>query len=137
MAIASRTPSGVCRASVVSSRRFSASLSDPNAPLGEPLPEGGGEPGLAYLKWVEIIHAGDVEALKTIVPAEIAEQIEASSAEEAKDQMDFMQATTPKDVKIVRGSSDGETAIDVNSPSGPEAGIAADCAPSPFTATKA
>lgn len=90
---------------------FSAPLSDPNAPLGGPLPEGGGEPGLAYLKWVEIIHAGDVEALKTIVPAEFAEQIEASSAEEAKDQMDFMQATTPKDVKVVRGSTDGETAL--------------------------
>ena len=90
---------------------FTASLSDPNAPLGEVLPEGGGEPGLAYLKWVEVIHAGDLEALKTIVPVDIAEQIAASSAEEAKEQIEFMQATTPKDVKIVRGSSEGDVAL--------------------------
>jgi hypothetical protein len=88
--------------------KFSAPLSDPNAPIGEALPAGGGEPGRAYLAWVEAIHAGDIERLKTMVPAE---QAEAFESEDIQEELEFMKLMTPTDVKILGGSSDGETAI--------------------------
>ncbi len=90
---------------------FTASLSDPNAITGKPLPPDGGEPGLAYLKWVEVIRSGDVDALKKIVPPDLVEQIESASAEELKEQLGFLQATTPDKVKILSGSIDGDLAI--------------------------
>ena len=90
---------------------FTASLSDPNAITGQPLPPDGGEPGMAYLKWVEVIHSGDLEALKKIVPPDLVEQIESASADEMKEQLDFLQATTPDKVKILSGSIDGDLAI--------------------------
>jgi hypothetical protein len=90
---------------------FSAPLSDPNAPIGEPLPEGGGEPGLAYLKWVETVHSGDADALRSIVPPDMAAQLDEISEAEVQEQIQFMQEMTPTDVRIIGGSSDGETAI--------------------------
>jgi hypothetical protein len=87
---------------------FSAPLSDPNAPIGDPLPAGGGEPGAAYLAWVEAIHAGDIERLKTLVPAEQAEALDAEGIEE---ELEFMKEMTPTNVEILGGSSDGENAI--------------------------
>lgn len=90
---------------------FSAPITDPNAPIGDLLPEGGGEPGQAYLKWVETIHSGDIEALKSIVPAEMAAQFDQGTVEEAREEVEFMKLMTPTDVSIVSGSTDGETAI--------------------------
>ena len=90
---------------------FSASLSDPDAPIGDPLPAGGGDPGRAYWKWVETVHSGDLDALRSIVPLEMVEQLDSVSAEEAKEQMEFMQLMTPTDVRIVGGSTDGEIAL--------------------------
>lgn len=90
---------------------FSASLSNPDAVVGEALPAGGGEPGLAYLKWVETVHSGDLNVLRSIVPPDLAEQIDNASAEEAMEQLEFFQLTTPANVKILGGSIDGDTAI--------------------------
>lgn len=90
---------------------FSAPLSDPDAPIGDPLPAGGGDPGAAYLKWVETVHSGDLMALKSIVPPEMADQLDAAGPEEAQQNLDFLQEMTPTDVAILGGSSDGETAI--------------------------
>ena len=90
---------------------FTAALSDPNAPVGDPLPGDGGEPGRAYLNWVETIHAGDLDALKRIVPEELAEQLETASSDEIAEHIGFLQTFTPTDVRIVGGSSDGEIAI--------------------------
>jgi len=90
---------------------FTAPMSDPNAPIGEALPAGGGEPGQAYLKWVEAVHSGDIEKLKSIVPEEMAAEMASASPEEVREQMGFMQAMTPTGVTITGGSSDGETAI--------------------------
>lgn len=89
---------------------FSASLTDPNAPIGEPLPAGGGDPGRAYLKWVEAVHIGTLDALRSIVPPEMAEQLDSISAEEVQEQIEFMQFMTPTDVKVLGGSTDGEIA---------------------------
>ena len=92
---------------------FSAPLSDPNAPtiIGKPLPPGGGEPGQAYLKWTETVHTGDIELVKSLMPAEMADQLGSLSSEEARNEVEFMQMMTPKDNVILGGSSDGETAI--------------------------
>lgn len=90
---------------------FSASLSDPNAPFGEPLPADGGDPGRAYLKWVETVHSGDLDALRGIIPPEMAEQIDSVSPAEAQEQFEFMQEVTPTDVRILSGSTDGKIAI--------------------------
>lgn len=90
---------------------FSASLSDPDAPIGELLPADGGDPGQAYMVWVETVHSGDLAALRSIVPEEMAEQLDFASAEETEEHIDFLQTFTPTDVRVLGGSSDGETAI--------------------------
>jgi hypothetical protein len=88
--------------------RFSAPLSDPNAPIGEALPPDGGEPGKAYRAWVDAVHSGDLERLKKLVPAEMASQLD---ADDAKQNLEMMAAMTPTSVKVLGGSSDGKTAI--------------------------
>jgi hypothetical protein len=90
---------------------FSVPLSDPDAPIGDVLPAGGGGPGSAYLEWVEAVHSGDVKRLQSVVPAEMAAQLAAASPEDIEEQIEFLQMTTPSEVKILGGSTDGETAI--------------------------
>ena len=92
---------------------FSAPISDPDAPtvIGSPLPAGGGEPGQAYLTWTKTIHTGDIELLKSIMPAEMAAQFDGVSPEEAHKEIAFMRDMTPTNNKILGGSSDGETAV--------------------------
>jgi hypothetical protein len=87
---------------------FSAPLSDPDAPIGDPLPADGGEPGKAYLAWAAALHAGDVEALKALVPAEMVGQFD---SDEVKADLEMMQAMTPTGLTVLGGSSDGKTAI--------------------------
>ncbi len=87
---------------------FTATLSDPNAPIGEVLPADGGEPGRAYVAWIEAVRALDVEALKTMVPAELAEMLEAEGAAE---NLEMMREMAPESVRVLGGSSDGSTAI--------------------------
>lgn len=87
---------------------FSAPLSDPNAPIGEVLPPGGGEPGAAYRAWVEAVHSGDPQRLKKLVPPDMAKQLD---SKDAKDQIAMMADMTPTDIKVLSGSSDGKTAI--------------------------
>jgi hypothetical protein len=90
---------------------FSASLSDLDAPIGDPLPADGGDPGRAYLQWVEAVHSGDLDTLRSVVPPEMEEQLDSISAEEMQEQFEFLQAFTPTDVQILGGSTDGEIAI--------------------------
>ena len=87
---------------------FSAPLSDPNRPIGDPLPAGGGEPGAAYLALVAAIHAGDLEQLKALAPPGQAEMFD---EEDAAETLEFIQMMTPTDVEIVDGSSDGSVAV--------------------------
>lgn len=87
---------------------FDLPLSDPNAPLGKALPADGGEPGRAYLSWVAAIQAGDVAKLKSLVPADLASQLE---GDDAAEQIASLRDLTPTEVKILSGSSDGETAL--------------------------
>lgn len=87
---------------------FSAPFSDPNAPIGDPLPADGGEPGQAYLTWVDALQELDLERLKTLVPADMAAMLDTP---EAMEEVEFMRDLTPTDVKILGGSTDGETAL--------------------------
>lgn len=87
---------------------FHALPVDPNAPIGEVLPEGGGEPGAAYLAWTRAVHSGDLDALKALVSPDMAAMLDAP---EAAEELEFMALMTPTDVRIVDGSSDGSTAI--------------------------
>lgn len=87
---------------------FNAALADPNAPIGDPLPADGGVPGASYKAWTSAIHAADIDALKAMVPAEMSGEFDGP---DAKDALEFMALLTPKDIKIVKGSSDGQTAI--------------------------
>jgi hypothetical protein len=87
---------------------FDAPFSDPNAPIGDLLPAGGGEPGAAYLAWVHAIHSGDLDKLRAIVPPDMAAQLSEPGAEE---EIEFMRMMTPTEVTILGGSTDGETAV--------------------------
>jgi len=87
---------------------FSAPFSDPDAPIGPPLPAGGGEPGRAYVRWTEAIHSGDPKRLKALVPPEMAAELE---GEDARQGLELMKAMTPSNVTIVGGESDGATAV--------------------------
>jgi hypothetical protein len=87
---------------------FSAPMSDPDAPIGDPLPAGGGEPGAAFIAWTEAIHSGDIDRLKTLVPPEQAAMLDGPDIAE---ELEFMKLMTPTDIEITGGSSDGETAV--------------------------
>lgn len=87
---------------------FDVPLSDPSAPIGEPLPAGGGEPGEAYVAWVAAIQSGDVARIRKLLPAEQAAMLD---GEGVADQLAMMKEMTPSDVTVTSGSSDGETAI--------------------------
>jgi len=87
---------------------FSAPLSNPEAPIGDTLPAGGGEPGAAYLEWVAAVHSGDLARIKAVVPDELAAQLD---GEDATSAIELLAAMTPTDVTVLGGSSDGQTAV--------------------------
>lgn len=88
--------------------RFHAPMVDPDAMVGEPLPAGGGAPGAAYLRWTEAIHAGDLDALRKLVPADMAAMLDEPDVAESLEMMAMM---TPKNVEILEGVVDGEEAM--------------------------
>jgi len=90
---------------------FTALIQDPDAPIGSPLPAGGGEPGRAYLRWIEVVHSGDLDALRNIVPPEMAVELDSASPAEAQEQIEFMREMTPTEVRVLSGSTDGEIAL--------------------------
>lgn len=88
--------------------RFHAPMVDPDAMVGEPLPEGGGEPGATYLRWTEAIHGGDLDALRELVPEEMAAMLDEPDAAESLEMMAMM---TPQNVEILEGTIDGDEAM--------------------------
>ena len=90
---------------------FDIPLSDPFAPIGDPLPAGGGEPGAAFVAFCDAVHAGDLARLKTLMPAERVAMIESGDEEEVREGLEFMKMMTPTEIEVLGGSSDGETAI--------------------------
>ena len=88
--------------------RFHAPMVDPNALVGDPLPDGGGEPGEAYLRWTEAIHSGDLDALRKLVPADMAAMLDEPDAAESLEMMAMM---TPQNVRILEGVLNGDEAM--------------------------
>jgi len=79
---------------------------------GEPLPEGGGEAGTAFLAWCDAIHSGNFDQIKALMPAEQAAMLESEEERELfAEDLEFIQMMTPTDVEILGGSSNGETAV--------------------------
>lgn len=91
---------------------FDVPLSEPFAPIGDPLPAGGGEPGAAFVAWCDAIHAGNFDQIKALMSAEQAAMLEGEEGQEMfKEDLEFIQMMTPTGVEVLGGSSDGETAI--------------------------
>ena len=65
------------------------------------LPEDGGEPGKAYMAYTKAFASGDIPALKKMVAAERAKQLDDP---QMKEMLPMMQALQPKDIKITGGT---------------------------------
>ncbi len=75
---------------------------------GTPLPAGGGEPGKAYMAYLKLLAAGDMKAFLGAVSAAHAK--EASSDPDFKKLFPLLQAMQAKNVKITKGTVDGNSA---------------------------
>ncbi len=87
---------------------FTVTIPPPKAPTGKPLPEGGGEPGAFYKKYLKAVASGDIEQLRPFVPPEAADEFGGPDTAEI---FEMMQMMTPKDAKILSGTIDGEIAV--------------------------
>jgi hypothetical protein len=65
------------------------------------LPADGGEPGKAYMAYTKAFASGDIPALKKMVAAERAKQLDDP---QMKEMLPMMQALQPKDIKITGGT---------------------------------
>jgi len=82
------------------------------APPGTPLPAGGGDPGKAVLAHFAAIEKNDFKALKaTAQPEQRAMMEAAEKSGEAKEMFEMMRAMSPRKVKLVGGTVDGDDAI--------------------------
>jgi hypothetical protein len=78
---------------------------------GVPLPANGGAPGAAYLALNRALHAGDVEAMIRLMPADRAAELRAARDEpEFPRMIAFAQAISPEQVRITGGRQDGDQA---------------------------
>jgi hypothetical protein len=71
------------------------------APKGKPLPADGGEPGKAYMDYCKAIQAGDKAALKKLVSAERAKEMESPEFEKM---FPLIQSMMAKDIKVTGGT---------------------------------
>jgi len=78
---------------------------------GTKLPAGGGEPGRVAAAHFAAIEKGDFNALKATAPPDIRQKMDASEKEgRAKEMFAMMREITPKRVKILGGTVDGDEA---------------------------
>jgi hypothetical protein len=78
---------------------------------GVALPADGGEPGQALLAQFAAIHAGDMDALIAMAPAEQAQEFRQAVAEGETEQLLTMaRMFTPTQVRVTGGSQDGDRA---------------------------
>jgi len=82
------------------------------APPGTPLPPDGGEPGRAVLAHFAAIEKNDFKALKALAQPDQRAMMEAAEkAGEAKQMFEMMRAMSPRKVKLVGGTVDGNDAV--------------------------
>jgi hypothetical protein len=74
---------------------------------GAPLPADGGEPGKAYLAYVQAIQSGSVEAIKKYLPKSERAMLDGPGMKEG---LAMLKDFTPKDAKVTGGVSDGKKA---------------------------
>jgi hypothetical protein len=88
---------------------FKAPISSGAAPppKGTPLPSGGGAPGKAYRDYLGYVAAGNVAKVRGAVSAARATQ---ASDADVKKMLPMIQALSPKDIKIVSATIDGNHA---------------------------
>ncbi len=65
------------------------------------LPADGGDPGKAYMAYTKAFASGDIAALKKMVSADRAKQLDDP---QMKQMLPMMQALQPKDIKITGGT---------------------------------
>jgi hypothetical protein len=86
---------------------FDAELLQPRK--GTPLPAGGGEPGEAYLATIEAMRAGDVDKMLALMAPERAKEMESERGQpDFAENLAFLQAMTPSEVRVTGGISYGE-----------------------------
>jgi hypothetical protein len=88
--------------------RFNIPLTGPPIASSERLSSGDDTPGAAYLAWVSAIHAGDKEMIKSLLPADQADVVDAPVF---ISDLKLIQKMTPDDVRIDSESRSGETAL--------------------------
>jgi hypothetical protein len=82
------------------------------ARTGTALPPDGGEPGRAVLAHYVAIEKNDFKALKaTASPERLAMMTEAEKAGEAKEMFKMLRDFSPRKVRVVGGTVDGDTAL--------------------------
>ena len=92
--------------------RFAARIPRPEE-LGEPLPAGGGEPGKAYLESVELLATGDLELIRSKMPAEKLQEMDEYQKEfEMSDTevLEFLTLFQHTDLEVLGGLVAGDTA---------------------------
>jgi hypothetical protein len=85
----------------------SAAAAAPPAPVlkGKPLPEGGGDPGKAYVAYILTVRAGNIPQILGAVSGARAKE---AKPEDLKQMLPLIQAMLPKDIKITGGAVDGD-----------------------------
>lgn len=72
-----------------------------------PLPAGGGDPGKAYMDYCKAFGSGDMAALKKLVSADRAKQMD---SEDFKKMFPMMKEMQAKDIKVTGGTMTGNEA---------------------------
>jgi hypothetical protein len=88
--------------------RFDVPLIGPYIASSEHLSSGEETPGAAYLAWVSAVHAGDKEKIKSLLPADQADVVDAPVF---ISDLKFIQKMTPDDVRVDSESRRGKTAL--------------------------
>ncbi len=81
------------------------------ARAGKALPADGGEPGKTVRAHFAAIHKGDIEQMKAQAHPERRKEMEGEMEAQMREMIGFVQAMTPKNVKITGGTVDGDSAI--------------------------
>lgn len=79
----------------------------PDAKTGLKLPADGGEPGKAYMDFLKALQEKNIAVVRKMAPPKIAKKTDT----ELLMVIDFMNAMTPKDLKITEGYIKGEAAV--------------------------
>ena len=78
---------------------------------GKPLPDDGGEPGVAYRAWLAALAKGDVAALRKLADGEHSYRFPGDDPSQVKESIKDARDGAPLQAKILRGLVDGDRAV--------------------------